>query len=129
VHGGIAAAGSVFGVAIAGTGDLALALARWLAPLVLVVGFALFASQRSRQAAPGILIAILLWFAMTFVGDVLMARWPFLWPLHAYLDPDAVAASDYALNRLLLTLIGVNLVALAIRQLRDAERALLGGKR
>jgi len=129
VHGGIGLAGSLIGVMLAGSGDLLLAIARWLAPMLLVVGLALGASLRSRQAAPGVLLAILAWFAMAFIGETLMQRWPFLWPIHAYLEPDAVAPMDYALNRLLLSLAGLNLMVFAARQLRGEERALLGGQR
>lgn len=58
-----------------------------------------------------------------------MERWPFLWPLHGYLKADAVTPLDYALNRLVLGLAGLNLIVVAARQLRDEEQALLGGLR
>ena len=52
------------------------------------------------------------------------SRWPFLWPLHAYLQREGVASTTYVLNRVLLFLAGLILVVLATHLLRDEERVL-----
>jgi hypothetical protein len=68
----------------------------------------------------------LMWGSMLFGGDWLLRCWPFLWPLHVFLQPHRVSPIVYTLNRATLVLIGVVLVALALYLSRDEERMMIG---
>jgi hypothetical protein len=107
------------------TGELPLlSLVRWLPPTLLLAGVALALTLSRRQAMFSVGLVILLWFGMLWGGDGMTGRWPFLWPLHFFLQPDHAL---YGLNRLWLALVGANLLALAATYLlRDEERVLLG---
>jgi hypothetical protein len=111
-------------MAITGETDLAIMLSQWLAPAILLSGIGMAITLISRQALFGVLMTMLIWFAMLLVGDGLVARWPFAWPLHPYLRPETFGATIFWLNRAFLTLAGAGLMVLAVRQLRDAERVL-----
>ena len=75
----------------------------------------------------GVLVTSLLWFALTFFGDVLILRWPVAWPLHLYLSPDM---ADFALNRAILVMLGLSLIALSATGLMgNQERLLLGSQK
>jgi hypothetical protein len=87
-------------------------------------GVAVALALVTRQGVLGALLATLLWGGTLLGGDGLLRRWPYLWPLHAYLQPGDVSREIYALNRLVLTLAGVLLVALAARLTRDEEHML-----
>jgi hypothetical protein len=99
-------------------------IARWLVPCVSLGGAALFTTQLTRQGTFGALMATLLWGGMLFGFDAVLTRWPFLWPLHVYLQPGAVASHVYTINRVVLSLIGLGLTALAAYLLGDEERVL-----
>jgi len=72
----------------------------------------------------GALLATLLWCGMLLGGDALIVRWPFLWPIHIYLQPQSMLHTVYALNRAGLMLAGLALTAMAARLTRDEERML-----
>jgi len=57
-------------------------------------------------------------------GRALLVRWPWLWPLHVYLQPSEVPPARYLANRIMLTLIGTALAWLATRLTRDEEHML-----
>ena len=105
-------------------------LARVLPPMLFLSAVAVCLTLASRQAVFSVSLTLLLWFGMLWSGDAggggLLARWPYLWWLHVFLQPGHVF---YWLNRALVMLIGANLVALAAMYLlRDEERVLLGGR-
>ncbi|MBN1934746.1 MAG: hypothetical protein JW934_08770 [Anaerolineae bacterium] len=102
----------------------ALAVARWAAPVAWFCGVAVFAGLLTRQGVLGALLATLLWGGTLFGGDALLARWPYLWPLHAYLQPGDTSSIRYALNRSLLILAGLILAGFAAHLAGDAERML-----
>jgi hypothetical protein len=61
------------------------------------------------------------------LGDAMVNRWPFAWPLHLYLSPDH---AEYVLNRCFIFLLGIILILFAAsRLLRDSERVLLGSRK
>ncbi len=122
--GGVALAGNLAGLTFPGSEGLPLALARWAAPSVCLTGVALFTTELTRQGTFGALLSTLLWGGMLFGGDPLLTRWPFLWPLHAYLQPEAVSPAVYALNRVTLALAGLALIALAVHLTHDEEHML-----
>jgi hypothetical protein len=100
---------------------------RWLPPLVGLSGLAVYVTLVTRRAMYGVLLASLVWLVFAVFGDMIVARWPFAWPLHIYLQPDQ---AEYGLNRLFVCLAGAGLVALtAPRLLHDEERLLLGKRR
>ena len=104
-------------------------LARWLVPMLTLAGVGLFITLMSRQTAFGVAMTGVLWFALLAFGDGLVARWPFLWPIHLYLAPTTFPLADYALNRGVVLLAGLGFFLMALRQLRDEERVLLGTNR
>jgi pimeloyl-ACP methyl ester carboxylesterase len=123
LHGGVALAGSIV---IAGTAgeSAAVAIARWLAPMLVLVGLSVCLTLITRQALSSAGMVVLLWFGLSTASETVVTRWPFLWPIGLYLQPDNV---DFALNRAFLVLIGLGLFALAATHLlRDEERVLIG---
>jgi hypothetical protein len=124
LQGSVALAGNVIALMLPGGEEMVQAIARWLVPCAWFCGVAVAAALVTRQGVFGALLVTLLWGGMLLGGDGLLHRWPYLWPLHAYLQPQDVSRRVYALNRLVLTLAGVLLVALAARLARDEERML-----
>ena len=127
------AAGAEIAIAVAGClgGSLLLGseaplqmLWRGLAPLIFLMGVAAFGTQTTRNGVYGTLLAMLMWGGMLFGGDGLLSRWPFLWPIHVYLQPEAVPPAVYAINRVTLILAGLILTALAAALTRDEERMI-----
>jgi hypothetical protein len=127
-QGAAALAGSLAASALLGTPVLE-GVARWLPPLLVLTGIALAVTLSTRQPLFSVALTLLLWFGMisnSGPGGGLLARWPYLWPLHVYLDS---THGYYWLNRAAQTLLGLNLVVLAAAYLlRDEERVLLGGR-
>jgi hypothetical protein len=134
---GIAIAGVTLSLVQVPNQDAAIALLRWIPAMLLLSGIGVYTTLRSRVASFGIVIAGLMWFAFQLFGDFFLPGKltfpPFnviqaaLWPLNPYLQPAAVAPVDYWLNRALVAALGIGLIMLSIRQLRDTERVLLGG--
>jgi hypothetical protein len=124
VQGGVALTGSLVALALPGGENMAQAAARWLVPCAWFGGVAVAVAVVTRQGVFGALLATLLWGGTLLGGDALLERWPWLWPLHAYLQPEDVSRRVYVLNRLLLALAGLLLVALAARLTRDEEHML-----
>lgn len=122
--GSVALAGNLVSLTLPGAQSLSLAVARWPASCAFIGGAALFTTQMTRQGVFGALLATLLWGGMLFGGDSLLIRWPFLWPLHVYLQPETAEPIVYMLNRATLTLMGAGLTALAVYLLYDEERIL-----
>lgn len=105
-------------------------VARWLPPLLVLSATALAITLSTRQPLFSVGLTLLLWFGLLWNsgpgGGFFLARWPYLWPLHLYLQPDH---ADFWLNRAALLLLGLNLVVLAAGHLlRDEERVLLGSR-
>ncbi len=63
------------------------------------------------------------------INHVLATVQPYLWPFHIYLRPGILPAADYGLNRIVVSVTGLALFALAARHLRDEERLLTGARR
>lgn len=103
---------------------ISIALLRWVTPTVWFCSVALFTTLLTRQGTFGALLAILLWGGTLFGGGALVARWPYLWPLHAYLQPGDATPTTYALNRGILLLAGLILAGFAAHLASDEERML-----
>jgi hypothetical protein len=126
-QGGAALLGGLAVSALLGTSVLA-GVARWLPPLLLLSAVGLMVTVATRQAVFSVALTLLGWFGMLSNADAsgggLLRRWPYLWPIHVYLQP---GHAHYALNRVLLLAAGLALMALAATYLlRDEERVLLG---
>jgi hypothetical protein len=124
LQGGVALAGNVIASTLLGGEGIAQTVARWLVPCVWFGGVAVAVALLTRQGVLGALLATLLWGGTLLGGDGLLDRYPFLWPLHAYLQPEHVSDGMYALNRAALMLAGVLLVSLAACLTRDEEHML-----
>ena len=107
LQGGAALVGNVIASTLLGGEGIARAVARWLVPCAWFGGVAVAAALVTRQGVLGALLATLLWGGTLLGGDGLLDRWSFLWPLHAYLQPEDVSRRIYALNRLALVLLVV----------------------
>jgi pimeloyl-ACP methyl ester carboxylesterase len=106
--------------------NLGVAIARWLAPLLVLVGIALCLTLITRLPMMSLGLVVILWSGLMLASEQLIKLWPFLWPIGLYLQPDQ---SDFWLNRILLILIGLGLLRLAVTHfIRDEERLLLGGR-
>ncbi|CAG0942504.1 partial Carboxylesterase B, partial [Anaerolineae bacterium] len=104
-----------------------IAVARWLAPLLFFAGLGVWLTLVSRQAVFSVGLIMLLWFGFNIVSESLVARWPALWPISVFLQPDHI---DYALNRAFIALIGLGLLTwTAVTLNGDSERVLLGQRR
>jgi len=126
LQGSLALIASLFAASWTGE-SLVQTVVRWLPPLLFFSGLAICLTLITRRAILGVVILSLLWFAFSLLGDAMVARWPFTWPLNVYLQPDH---AEYALNRLFVALLGVNLIVLAAtRLLHDEERLLLDDRK
>jgi hypothetical protein len=69
---------------------------------------------------------LLVWFGLAWAGDGMLANYPYLWPLHAFLQPDFYL---FWLNRIFLITAGLSTIIIE-RMLfgRSATRKRLGGK-
>jgi hypothetical protein len=114
---------------------------RPLAPALMLSAFGLLLALRGRDGALASLLAGGAWFALAWFGHsfapgapplpLIDDLQPYLWPLHAYMQPGYFAdLGDYALNRTLVIALGLALGLMALRLLRGArlEWIVFGGK-
>ena len=123
LQGSVALAGSLLCLAFAG-GDLATLFARWLTPCLWFSGAAVYTTVLTRRGIMGTLLATTLWGGTLLGGDGIVVRWPSFWPLHAYLQPDATPPDIYVLNRIILAVAGLALLAFSARLANDEEHML-----
>lgn len=124
VEAAIATTSLLVGGALFGSEALPALLLRALPPFIFLMGVAAFGTQTTRNGVYGTLLTTLMWGGMAFGGDALLSRWPFLWPIHVYLQPEAVSPTVYVLNRIALVLAGFILTLLAATLTRDEERMI-----
>ena len=99
-------------------------VSRWLGPLLVLTGLGLCLTLMTRQAVPGVGLVMILWSGLMLASDQITKRWPFLWPMSLYLQPDQ---PDYWLSRVFFALLGLMLIRLAVTHfIRAEERLLLG---
>ena len=94
---------------------------KWLPPAILLTGVALTITLATRQPALSVFMVVVLLFAALLFGDLAVQRWPFAWFLNPYAAP---ASYGYALNRIVITLIGSGLIIRAAQTLNDPEDLL-----
>ncbi len=117
----VALGGSLAAWSITGE-DPALLLLRWIPPTLFMAGFGVWVTQVTRQGLMGVGLNLFLWTGLLLGGDLLLNRYPWLWPLHLYMQP----SEYYLLNRVSLSLLGLALLALALNRTRDEQRLLFG---
>ncbi len=133
---GIAAAATAIILPMIGEQDVMVAIARWLPPSLFFCGVGVYITIRSRQPAFSVAIIGVLWFILSFMGGLLLPGQPTFWPLsivqpylwviHAYLQPGQTSQSDYWFNRLMVAAVGIGLLLLTLWNLRDEEQVLFG---
>ncbi len=96
----------------------------WLSPAVAMMGFSVYASLTMRRFSHGMLAAVMLYGGMLLGGDLLVGRFPFLMPLHLFLQPSSVSPGDYLLNRVVLIVVGLLLLMRAFRFVRREDKVL-----
>ncbi len=111
-----------------------LAWARWLPTAILFAGIGIDLTLRTRQPAFSASVIGLLWFIGGFFGNALLpdniSPYPFsliqphLWLLHPYLQPHDLTGLEYAVNRMLVTAMGVVLWMVAVYWLRNQEQLM-----
>ena len=98
---------------------------RWIPPFLFFIAVAVMVTISSRQAAFGMTLTMILWFGLAFMGDGMLFRWPYLWPLHIYLQPEmAVSEAAYKLHQVWITVAGLGILARSASQLNDSEKLL-----
>jgi hypothetical protein len=123
-QGSAALVGSAAGLWLLNGEGLSLAILSWSAAGVFIGAVALYTTLLTRQGVFGALLATVTWGGMILGGDQMLRRWPWLWPLHVYLQPEDANYQTYLLNRASLILIGVGLVILALLRTQDTEHML-----
>jgi hypothetical protein len=68
-------------------------------------------------------LMLLVWFGLAWAGEGMLANYPYLWPLHAFLQPDHYL---FWLNRIFLIVAGLSTIIVAARIVNDSERMLFG---
>jgi pimeloyl-ACP methyl ester carboxylesterase len=129
-----------------GAAHILLAMAGWIASVLLLSGLVAFVSAHTQRAMPGVLIGLLAWFVLGAAGsdrfEVLLPAvplgfpppWPrplgliqpLLWTMHPFLSPGSLTRADFFLNRVIVSGLGLGLMALAMVLLANTERLLLG---
>lgn len=139
VQGGIALIATLLNLAVGTETSFFIAVSRWIAPMLFLCGVGLYVTLRTRVPLFGMLIVGLLWFGFSLFGDFFLPGQaygapfniiqPFLWTIHAYLEPDALGSGYYWLNRFAVSAAGLALLTLAGTRLRNPEAILMHGRR
>lgn len=131
-------------IALAGTAitvqltdaDLLTALLRWTAPSLFFAGIGIFITLRSRNALFGLMLTGCMWFVLVLFMEAFIPGQPifaplhyiqpFGWGVHPFMQPQVLSWQDYLLNRGVLAVIGLALIGISVRELRNQEKMLLG---
>lgn len=136
----LAVVGMIMVKVIVPDADLAQLLIRWLPGMVFFSAVGVFLTIRGRMSAFGMAIAGALWFASLLFVDVFTPQailpyavieriQPFLWSLNVYIDPADLSSADYGLNRLIVMMAGIALLAISAYSLRDEEEVLTAARK
>lgn len=138
LQGAIAIIGTFVTLRLAGEQDILLAISTWFAPAVFLAGVGAYTTVRSRQPAFGIAVVCIVWGGLGFFGSALLPGtktfWPltliqpFLWSIHGFLPVGLLPSADYWTNRVIVTAVGILLIAWTVRWLSQEERLLLGAE-
>jgi hypothetical protein len=111
----------------------------WLPPTIALVGLAIVTTFMMRRSSFGVLATLFVYTALLFAGDSAVMQWNYLYPIHLFLQrqgafllamqwnnsPDTI----YFVNRMVVTLVGIVLVAWVVLSLRNEEKVLGVGNR
>ncbi len=139
IQGSIALIATLINLTIGVEDNFLVAVVRWLAPLLFLCGIGLYVTLRTRVLLFGMLIVGLLWLGFSLFGEFFLPGkvfgtpfniiQPFMWTIHAYLEPDALGINYYWLNRFAVMTAGIALLTLAGTKLRKPESILMHGRR
>ncbi|MGB7538854.1 MAG: hypothetical protein WBM17_09960 [Anaerolineales bacterium] len=124
LHGSLGFIATVICLVFPDTDNLWNILIGWLAPGICLAGIALWITQSTHQSAYSALMTMTLWGATILGGDAMIKRWPVLWPFHLFLRPEEVSPITFVMNRIVLILAGLALLARATQYLKDEEHML-----
>jgi hypothetical protein len=98
---------------------------RWLPPFLFFAAVAVMVTVTSRQAALGMTLTIVLWTGLAFMGAGLLARWPHLWFVHIYLQPEqALSPAAFSLHQVWVSLAALAMFVRAAGQLGNAGKLM-----
>ncbi len=126
IHSTIALIGTLWTQLILKDANFMMLLLRWLVPMLFMAGVALRVTLTTRQIVFGAMTVTFLWIGIGYFGNFVLNQYPFLWPLHTFLEPERLAHSDYLLNRLMVALLGITLIISAVYKLRNDEFVMTG---
>lgn len=123
MQGAVGLAGTAVCLATTGA-SLSGALLAWLPPTLFLSGLVSWVVQATRQGTMGGLFTVLLWVGFLIGGDAAVARWPWLLPLHLFLQPQHASPGAYLLNRAALTVAAIFFTGWALRLAGNSDRIL-----
>jgi hypothetical protein len=124
MHGAVALAAGVVGVLWLKGDNLLLATARWLPPSLMLMGVAVRATLVTRRGSFGMLVVIMLWVLGVVGANVLLYMYPDTWFIQPFLQPTDVTTVRYAVNRIVVSVVGLGLIGLSAWLVNDDERVL-----
>lgn len=133
IQGAVGLAGTVLASVMVNIAPLTL-LVGWLPPTIAIMGLGLLATFVSRRSSAGVLAVILVTLAMLAGADLLLMRFPALFPLHFFFQPvfaqigaeyfGAAPELLYAINRIVIALLGVLAMLRVMMGMRNTEAVL-----
>ncbi len=136
-QGAIGFIGTILIAGITGITPLAVVVG-WLPPTLAAIGLGLLATFTSRRSSAGVLAVILVISAMLIGAELLLMRFSELFPLHFFFQPiyaqtaaqhfNTTPEMVYAINRIVVALIGILAMLRVALGMRNAE-AVLGTNR
>jgi hypothetical protein len=128
---GIGLAGSVLVAMATGTALTTIVL-RWLPGALLATGLAVRVAYSTREVVFGLVAGLIGGYGLRLASLSLLMQHPYTWPVLPYLSqydvllylPKLLPTSDYALNRWLVSALGLALFISAFFTLRSPERLL-----
>lgn len=106
----------------------------WLPPALFLSGIGLYITLRTRLMIFGMVITGFLWIIFGLFSSIFQTGQiypfplnliqPFLWAINVHATPETLG-SDYWINRLFLTGMGIGFLTLALNEVRNAENLLL----
>jgi hypothetical protein len=97
----------------------------WACTGIFISSIGLSVLSLTHQSIFSILIIFIIWVSMYLGGDSLIRIFPFLQPLHIFLNPFTVSWADYLINRVTTISLGLLLLAASYKILRNVEKLLL----
>lgn len=104
--------------------------AGWWIPTVALGGVAMACTFFARRVSGGVLVGLLLFGGLAIGGDMLVARYPFLWPLHLFAPAWSMEEGRFWVTRIVWLAIALWAASLAVRAIRNEEQLIMsrGGR-